>query len=111
MCDTVLHRLHDECRCLLNFHSIYSLLNSHHLLSPSLDQSVLTSLTTTIEQKIDMVISWLPKCEMDDYLSPFVECLLESALQAGDAHRELADMINTECRKEMLSMVEAEGGK
>ena len=108
VCDRVLQRLHDDCRCLLNFHSVYSLLNSHHLLSPSLDQSSLTSPITTTEQKIDIVISWLPKCGLEDYLSPFVECLLKSVEQAGEAHKELADLIKVECRKELLRVMESE---
>ena len=98
VCDEVLRRLHGDFRRLLNFHSIYSLLNSSRLISPSLDQSLLTNPMTTTEKRVDIIVSWLLKCE-GDYLTPLVRCLLESASQAGDAHRELADMIKKECQE------------
>ena len=100
MCDAVLQKLHEDLRQNLNFHSIHPRLNARHLLF-TLDQSVLTDPITTVERQVDIVISWLPKCGLQDYLTPFMKCLLESAEQAGDAHMELAEKIRLQCEKEM----------
>ena len=93
VCEAVFQAVHKDMRELLDFHTIYPLLNARHLLRPGLDQAILTNPTITNERRIDVLISWLPKCELSDYLTPFVESLMESSDQAGDAHKELASMM------------------
>ena len=83
----------------LNFHSIYPFLNNYQLLHGSLDQSILTDPKTTTEEKVDIVVGWLPKCKQSDYLTPFITCLRESSEQAGDAHLELADELEMSIQK------------
>lgn len=86
--------MHKELRQYLDFHTIYPLLKSHNLLLPTEDHYLLTNPKITREQKIDMIIPWLPRCEKADYLTPFVACLRESAAsEAGAAHVELADQM------------------
>lgn len=104
VCEAVFQAVHKDMRELLDFHTIYPLLNSRHLLRPGLDQAILTNPTITHERRIDVLISWLPKCELSDYLTPFVESLAESSDQAGDAHRELAAMMQLQLQKEMLRL-------
>ena len=84
--------MHNELRESLNFHTIYSLLNSYRLILPSEDHYVISNPKISTETKIDMVISWLPKAGNSDYLTPFISCLRESGKgDSGVAHTELAD--------------------
>lgn len=101
VCNAVFQKLHSDLRQSLNLHAIYPLLNCRHLLS-SLDQSILTSPHTTTEKKVDIVISWLPKYCVSDYLTPFLECLLESGDEAGLAHLELAEKMKAQCIRELV---------
>lgn len=93
----------------MNFHAIYPLLNNHHLLT-EVDQSLLTDPRTTAEVKVDLVVSWVPKCGKPDYLTPFILCLRESAQQAGEIHLELAEELeklrDAEMRKWQASKLE-----
>lgn len=47
------------------------------------------------------MLSWLPKSGLSDYLTPFMECLLASADQAGEAHKELAETMQAQVEREM----------
>ena len=101
MCDAVFHQLHDDLRKWLNVHEIYPLLYSCNLLT-TLEESYLTDQRLTQEAKVDTIISWLPKCDQADYLTPFVACLRESSKTAGIAHHtELADDIERLCQNEL----------
>ena len=53
-------------------------------------------------QKIDLLVTAVPMCGHDDYLVKFVWCLRSSAADAGDAHNELADLLESEY-KDMLT--------
>lgn len=101
VCDAVFCELHSELRQYLNFHTIYPFLKQHNLLLSSQDHCVFTNPRITREQKVDNMISWLPKCKMADYLSPFVLCLKESAAEAGIAHTELAESIERQLAVEL----------
>ena len=90
MCDAVFDQLHGNLRKWLNVHEIYPFLYSHKLLT-TLEESYLTDQRLSQEAKVDTIISWLPKCDQADYLTPFVACLRESSETAGEAHTELAN--------------------
>ena len=110
VCDRVLHYHHSEFRDYLNFHCIYPHLRSRNLLvdGSSMDWGVFTSPHITGEQKIDYLLAWLPKASLSDYLTPLIECLEETAEEAGDAHKELATMLRTAAVKEMLTLGKGE---
>lgn len=93
ICDAVFHKLHQDLRQYLDLHSIYPLLKSHNLLLPSEDHYLLTNPKISREQKIDMIVSWLPKCKRADYLTPFIVCLKESVGDAGAPHEELVEAL------------------
>lgn len=88
--DAVLQSKHPDLREKLNFRSIFPYLNSHRLLPDSYDQTKLVDEKTTIQQQIDDIITYLPKCGKKDYLREFIECLRESEEGTGSAHLELA---------------------
>ena len=43
--------------------------------------------------QIDRLLVWLPHCGQPDYIHKFIQCLRESSDDAGDAHSELADVL------------------
>lgn len=83
--------MHQQLRQYLDFHTIYPLLRTHYL---SENHVHLANPEITREQKIDMIISWLPKYNRSDYLTPFIDCLKESA-QTVPNHVELVDAMET----------------
>lgn len=91
--DAVLQSKHLELREKLNFRSIFPYLNSRGLLPDSYDQTKLVDEKATIQQKIDDIITHLPKCGKEDYLNEFIECLRESEEGTGSAHLELAQSL------------------
>ena len=67
----------------------------------TLEESYLTDQRLTPEAKVDTIISWLPKCDQADYLTPFVAGLRESSKIAGVAHTQLADDLERLCQNEL----------
>lgn len=93
--DDVLKSKHPQLREKLNFRSIFPHLNSHGLLPHSLDLTRLVDDKTTQQERIDAIITHVPECGKDDYLDKFIECLRDSEADAGDAHSELAETLQT----------------
>ena len=88
--DAVLQSKHPDLREKLNFRSIFPYLNFHGLLPDSYDQTKLVVERTTVQQQINDIITYLPKCGKKDYLREFIECLRESEEGIGSAHLEVA---------------------
>ena len=57
---------------------------------------------------MDIVLSWLPKSSLSDYLTPFIQCLEESSGQAGEGHVELVASMRAQVQREMENYDEGE---
>ena len=88
--DAVLQSKHPDLREKLNFRSVFPYLNSPGLFPDSYDQTKLVDEKTTVQQQIDDIITYLPKCGKEGYLREFIECLRKSEEGTGSAHLELA---------------------
>ena len=101
VCNEVFNQSHKALRRSLNLHEAFPHLKSHNLLPHSKDHSEILDYTLTREKRIDKAISWLPLNGISDYLTPFISCLRESTGDAGDAHQELADILEEQCDVEL----------
>ena len=93
--DNVLQSKHPQLREKLDFQAIFPHLNQRGLLPPSLDQRKLVDERITVRERIDMLITHMPKCGKEEYLSEFIDCLRESEYGTGTAHSELAETLDT----------------
>ena len=92
--DKALWSKHQELREKLNFRAIYPYLNECGLLSAFCSQSKLVDGRVTEQERIDAILSeHLTKCDKDDYLKDFVDCLKKSNDGTGDGHLELAQSL------------------
>ena len=56
-------------------------------------QKYIISICIPSLHQIDRLLVWLPRCGQPDYIHKFIQCLRESSDDAGDAHSELADVL------------------
>ena len=56
-------------------------------------QKYIISICIPSLHQIDRLLVWLPRCGKPDYIHKFIQCLRESSDDAGDAHSELADVL------------------
>lgn len=98
--DRALRSKHQELREKLNFRAIYPLLNEHRLL-PYCDHSVLIIDGMLTEQaRIDVIVDNLTKCNKENYLLEFIDCLKRSADGTRDGHPELAESLEAAYKAE-----------
>ena len=90
--DRVLRSKHQELREKLNFRAIYPYLNQHRLLTYC-DHSKLIDGTLTEQATIDAIVDNLTKCNKDNYLLDFIDCLKRSEHGTGEGHSELAQSL------------------
>lgn len=90
--DIILRSKHQQLREKLNFRAIYPYLNERGLL-PYCDQSTLVDETLTEQEKIDTIFASLMKCNKDNYLMEFIDCLKRSEYGTGEGHLELAQSL------------------
>ena len=93
--DYVLLSQHPELREKLNFRAIYPYLNQRRLLPDSFDQLKLVDGRATEQEQIDDIVVHLTKCDKDDYLKDFIDCLKMSESGTGGGHLELAQSLET----------------
>ncbi len=101
VCNLVIQQLHQSLRDNLNWNVIWPELNKKKLLAAH-PQIVFIDPSKTDQDKCDHLIAILSSCEQDDYLTPFVECLIETRNSGvGTLHEELLLKIDELWTKEM----------
>ena len=91
--DDVLLSKHPQLREKLNFRAIYPYLNQHGLLPAFCDHLKLVDGRATEHERIDAILAFLTKCDKDEYLQDFIDCLKRSKDGTGEGHLELAESL------------------
>ena len=75
----------------MDLHAMIPVLKNNGVIHLSEDHELLLANTRiSTEKRIDLVISWMPRCGKSDYLTPFIQCLRKTADSgAGEGHDEL----------------------